>query len=72
MPKFHFHSAAEKDEVGKELANLEEAKAVAVKLAGLMICDRAGGFWQTASWSMTVTDEAGHTLLHLQLVGTET
>ena len=71
MPKYHFHSDGQRDEDGTDLANLEEAKCEAVKLAGNTICEEAAEFWDKAEWSLTVTDSRGLTLFQLQIIGTE-
>jgi hypothetical protein len=54
-----------------EAATLEDAKCLAVKLAGQSICDAAGGFWDMEEWRLTATDEAGLTLFSLHLAGIE-
>ena len=74
MPRYYFHidnGQSFPDEDGTELANLTVAKCEAIKMAGAMICDAAGKFWDSAEWTMTATDERRLTLFTLQIVGTE-
>ena len=74
MPKYHFNiddGDASADFDGAELESLEVAKCEAVKMAGNMICDAAGEFWDRAEWTMTVSDDRGLTLFTLQFIGTE-
>jgi hypothetical protein len=74
MPLFHFHvedGQPAVDPGGFELPDLAAAKCEAIQMAGRIICDAAGAFWDRAEWSMTVTDESGLTLFNLQIVGTD-
>ena len=74
MPLYHFNidgSVEGPDRDGTELDSLEVAKCEAIKLAGQVICESAGRFWDRAEWSMTVTDERGLALFTLHVVGTE-
>ena len=74
MPLYHFNIDGDQpchDHEGHELESLEAAKCEAIQMAGRIICDAAGAFWDRAEWSMTVTDDAGLTLLHLGIIGTE-
>ena len=71
MPRFHFHSDGQRDTDGTELDSVKDAKCAAVKMAGQIICEEAGEFWDKAEWTMTVTDDRGLTLFQLQIIGTE-
>ena len=74
MPRYFFHiedGSSVHDDEGTELEDLGVAKCEAVKLAGQMICDSAGGFWDKEEWKLTATDERGLTLFCLHFVGIE-
>jgi hypothetical protein len=71
MPQFHFHTPDLRDDDGHILPSMDVAKCEAIKLAGRTICEHADSFWDQGEWAMTVTDESGLTLFHLQIVGTE-
>ena len=74
MPRYFFHiedGSTVHDDEGTELKDLAVAKCEAVKLAGQMICDAAGDFWDREEWKLTATNEDGLTLFCLQFFGTE-
>lgn len=74
MPRYFFHiedGQAARDDEGVELKGAAAAKCEAVKLAGQMICDSAGSFWDRQEWKLTATDEDGLTLFCLHFVGIE-
>jgi hypothetical protein len=74
MPRYYFNVDDDNstlDTEGSEIETLAKAKCEAVKMAGRIICDAAGKFWDRAEWSMTVTDGAGLTLFTLDFMGTE-
>jgi hypothetical protein len=74
MPRYFFHiedGTILHDDEGTELKDLAVAKCEAIKLAGQMICDSAGGFWDKEEWKLTATDEDGLTLFCLHFVGIE-
>jgi hypothetical protein len=74
MPRYFFHiedGSSVHDDEGTELKDLTVAKCEAVKLAGQMICDAAGEFWEHEEWKLTATDEDGLTLFCLQFFGIE-
>jgi hypothetical protein len=74
MPRYFFHiedGSIVHDDEGTELKDLAVAKCEAVKLAGQMICDAAGDFWDKEEWKLTATDEDGLTLFFLQFFGGE-
>ena len=69
MPRFFFHIDGDEDSGGTELESLPTAKCHAVKLAGELICEQSDSFWDTAEWTLAVTDESGLLLFQLQIVG---
>lgn len=69
MPRFHFHVADDSDEEGTVLPNFVAAKTEAIKLAGALIREEAGSFWDKGRWGMTVTNGDGLRLLQLLMVG---
>jgi hypothetical protein len=74
MPRYFFHiddGIAVHDEEGTELQDVAVAKCEAVKLAGQMICESSGTFWDRQEWKLTATDEVGLTLFCLHLLGVE-
>jgi hypothetical protein len=74
MPRYFFHiedGASTPDDEGTELEDLAVAKCEAVKLAGQVMCDAAGDFWEKEEWKLTATDEHGLVLFCLQFVATE-
>jgi hypothetical protein len=74
MPRYFFHiddGVTVHDDEGTELENVAVARCEAVKLAGQMICDSAGSFWDKEEWKLTATDERGLTLFCLHFVGIE-
>jgi hypothetical protein len=72
VPKYFFNmDNAVPDLQGTEIKDLAEAKCEAVRMAGRIICDQAGDFWDRADWNMTVSDETRLTLFALHFVGVE-
>ena len=74
MPRYFFHvddGIPVRDDEGTELEDLAVAQCEAVKLAGQMICDSAGTFWNSQEWTLTATNESGLTLFCLHLLGVE-
>lgn len=74
MPRYFFHiedGLTTRDEEGIELKDVSVAKCEAVKLAGQMICDSAGSFWDRQEWKQTATNEGELTLFCLHFVGIE-
>ena len=74
MLRFYFRiegDAAHDETEAVELDSVAEAQCEAVRFAGRVICDRAGEFWNSGDWKMTVTDHNGLSLFTLQLIGTE-
>jgi hypothetical protein len=64
MPLYYFH-IEDGISLAEELENLDTAKCEAVKLAGRMICDETGKFWDRSEWQLTVTDNDGMALFCL-------
>lgn len=74
MPRYFFNiddGRSARDIDGIELKDLATAKCEGVKLAGRLICDDAGRFWDRREWGLTVTDSAGLILFSLAFLGTE-
>lgn len=71
MPRYYFQVEGPPDDLGAELPDLAAAKCEAVRYAGRLICEEADKFWDTADFTMTVTDENGLVLFSLTLSGTE-
>ncbi|HYG48002.1 MAG TPA: hypothetical protein VD846_08670 [Allosphingosinicella sp.] len=72
MPRYFFHiedGSTTHDEEGTVLENVTVAKGEAVKLAGQMICDSAGSFWDRQEWKLTAANAEGLTLFCLHFVG---
>ncbi|HTK35379.1 MAG TPA: hypothetical protein VL358_08860 [Caulobacteraceae bacterium] len=70
MSLYFFHiddGQAHRDEDGRELPNLTEARRQAADLAGHMLADGTGGFWDGRPWSVRVADGAGLALFELHL-----
>ena len=68
MPRYFFHvrdSHEAIDKTGTELAGPDEARVQAVAAAGEMVRDIGGEFWDSGTWRMWVTDEAGRTVCAL-------
>ena len=74
MPKFFFHvrdGQSFPDREGSELPDVREARLQAVRMAGEMLRDDRGTFWDGEEWQMEVTDAAGMTLFTLDFMATE-
>jgi hypothetical protein len=73
MPLYFFDvddgSEHSPDIEGVDLPNLRAAQVEATALAGEMLRDRQHEFWDVRSWTMTVTDEQGATLLVISVDG---
>lgn len=68
MPRFFFHTAdggVELDHDGVELADTDSARIEAVRTLGAVLEDEAQTFLEGDALSMSVTDEAGRTILTL-------
>jgi hypothetical protein len=65
MPRYFFHlddGELSRDQDGSECADLDSARAEAVKLSGALLKDTGGDFWKSRDWHLHVTD-AEHYLL---------
>ena len=74
MPDFYFHTQDGHlvlDNVGTQLANLETAKAEAVRLLGALIIDHAEDFLADRTMKLMVTNPAGMMLFALELSAVE-
>lgn len=70
MPRYLFNvHGSSSDRDGIELASIADAKCEAVKLAGRLICEGAGKFWNEQEFGMSVSDDEGLTLFSLHLFG---
>ena len=68
MPRFHFNvldGVSILDEEGTEFPNWEEARTVAIRLAGEIFKDNAQHLSLGAQWRMEVTDEEGFVLFRM-------
>jgi hypothetical protein len=74
MATFYFHidDGADEtlDKIGVELPDLKSAQVEAAVLAGELLRDRPDEFWGVQSWTMTVQDESGLTLLTIHIAAT--
>jgi len=70
MPRYFFHiddGQMLADADGTDLPDLQSARGEAVSVAGAILKDMNGAFWdQTSAWRMHVTDEAGGLLFTLR------
>lgn len=74
MPNYHLEVKRPTDESDRmvvEFKGLAEAKCGALELAGTLIRDVSGTFWDNPEWMLIVTDDAGLTLFQLQVLGME-
>ena len=72
MPRYCFDIAKDEhveDSEGVLLDGPQEACAQAVLLAGDMMRDLDGVFWNGAEWGVRVTDEAGQIVCSLKVSG---
>jgi hypothetical protein len=73
MTRYFFHvldGASSRDEDGVECESLTAARAQAASLAGQVLLEGSGRFWDGQPWSVQVTDERGLTLFELHLSAT--
>jgi len=71
--RFFFHlddGIANNDIDGTELPDMASVKAETSRLCGTMLADAGRDFWLNPDWRIRVTDETGHAVLTLTLVGT--
>lgn len=50
-----------RDDTGRELQDLAEAKCEALEFAAKHICDAANAFWDREEWLLSVSDKRGLT-----------
>ena len=65
MARYFFHTrngGLERDPDGVELATLEEARAVAVRYAGDVLCENQALLWDGTDFRVMVTDEGNRLL----------
>ena len=73
MPRYYFHvedGVSLPDREGIELPGLTEARRQAAILAGGVLSEGAGQFWDGQPWSIRVTDDTNLTLFTLDLSAT--
>jgi hypothetical protein len=73
MPQYFFHTqdgVRFTDDEETSLADLTAARDEAVKIMAQLVEHEPSAFWETGSFSVTVTDERGLILLTLDLSGT--
>jgi hypothetical protein len=69
MPRYFFHvhdSVDILDDEGTDLPGPNEARVEAVVVAGAMLRDLGGRFWNSSEWRIWVVDEAGETVCALR------
>jgi|GEM_PF-4336606 len=69
MLVFYFDLTDQPDCTSFHAVDLAAAKGEATKMAGRIISDDAGKFWDTADWALTVTDIDAPTQFQLQFIG---
>lgn len=70
MPRFHLNAydgVALPDSTGRDLADLDEARAEAVRLAGELMRDGATDRRLGDNWRIEVADDTGRSLFWLDL-----
>jgi hypothetical protein len=73
MPVYHFNvrdGSNIPDPDGTDLPNISSARLEAVKLAGQLLLDRPGTFWEGSDWHVEVTDDCGRALFRLDFKAT--
>jgi hypothetical protein len=73
MPRYFFNlegSSSPADGEGTVLEGLEQARSAAVILAGEMLKDADGTFWDEPEWRLHVLDEEGATVCRVSVRGT--
>ena len=71
MPRYHFNivdGVSQPDPEGTDLVDLAEVRRQALRLSGEVLRELSSAFWQHPEWSLTVTDDAGATVLALKFV----
>ncbi|MFN7128387.1 MAG: DUF6894 family protein [Brevundimonas sp.] len=66
MPHFYFHTEngdCIRDDQGEDLADVDAAREEAVAVLGEILRYRGAAFWETASFSVIVTDADGRTVV---------
>jgi hypothetical protein len=74
LPRYFFHvvdGTFSVDTDGTVLADLAEAHAQAITMAGEILRDARGKFWAGDDWQMHVTDETKRTLFKLRFSSEE-
>jgi len=66
LPHFYFHTKngdCIRDDQGEDLPDVEAAREEAVTVLGEILRYRGAAFWETASFSVIVTDADGRTVV---------
>ncbi|MFN6980454.1 MAG: DUF6894 family protein [Brevundimonas sp.] len=66
MPHFYFHTEngdCIRDDQGEDLPDIDAAREEAVTVLGEILRYRGAAFWETASFSVIVTDADGRTVV---------
>ena len=74
MPRYFFNlqdGRSTPDREGTELADIETARAEAVRLSGEILRDIGATYWDHPEWRLDVLDESGRTLFSLCFVAEE-
>lgn len=71
MPKFFFNVEGGSDELGVDLASIDDARAEAARYVGGMLRDDPAAVWTAGDLHMWVTDEKGLTLFALRVTTTD-
>ena len=75
LPRYFFHvvdGSVSIDADGTVLATLAEAHSQAITMAGQILRDGRGKFWNGDDWQMHVTDESKRTLFKLRFSSEDT
>src|SRR3954454_13317358 len=68
---YHFNivdGVSQPDPEGTDLVDLAEVRRQALRLSGEVLRELSSVFWEHPEWSLTVTDDAGATVLALKFV----
>src|SRR4051794_41691429 len=71
MPRYHFNivdGVSQPDPEGTDLVDLAEVRRQALRLSGEVLRELSSVLWEHPEWSLTVTDDAGATVLALKFV----
>jgi hypothetical protein len=69
MPRYFFHvedGLYLVDDIGKDLAGLDEARDEAIRLSGLALAAKGRALWDKDQWRIWVTDDRDGALFSIQ------